>query len=193
MGWKIDFRCHPRIHAEDAKAAIHAWLDRRQKSRERISEQVIVEDLFLASLANRHKWEPAEIDQIAKSSVDKSFRERFARAIEQGKSPTFDKIDILILENWRKLRLKPAFEAKHRKLPGLQDWSPKAIAGLFSHAGILNPDYEGDFEDWFKKRRQRLGLRGKNRYLIENFIAIDNTTRIIWQGGTRKSFSCPGK
>jgi len=198
MTWEIRFSIHPWIHPEDAANAVRAKLQSREYRRraKRISaerlEEEILQDLFIASLVNDRPWNEMQLEQLQKIS-DKNFHERLERAIATNKPPTWAPIDVLILKNWRKLHLKPAFEAKHRELPGLWDWNPKAIEGLFSHAGILNPDYDGNFENWFKKRRQRLGLRGKNRYLIENFVAAPYATKITRRGGTRKSHSVSRK
>jgi hypothetical protein len=174
MTWKINYRRHPWIHREDAERAIHAWLDQSRKWRkQRIPDEVIVQDLWIASFINDHGW----------ITADKNFCERLARALVNGKSQTWDPIDILLLKNWRELHLNPKIQAKIEarwgKLPGLQDWSPKAIAGLLSLAGILDSDYEGDFESWFTTRRKRLGLPGKRRYEIKDSMVINDTLRVV--------------
>jgi len=205
----INASCDEWIHREDAGRAIFARVAERLKRRLKdrkpkpTAENIVnimnevCEDLLIASLVERtqsgHGWTKAQTEQVQKYSVDAKFCERLSSAFATGKPPTWDKIDLLLLKNRRELHLTPAFEAKYGKLPGLQDWSPKAIMGLFSLMGILNSDYKGNFEQWFVKRRQRLGMSSKNRYQIKNFIATDDTTRIVRQGRTRKSSLRPGK
>jgi hypothetical protein len=186
MTWEINFRLlDPLIHPDDFMAAIHARLDESRKNKlPRISEQVIVEDLFIASLANYRPWNQRQIEQIMKSSVDKSFCERFARALEQGRSPIFDKFDIFILRNWREVRFKPeikaVIEAQEGELPGLQDWSPLAIEGFFALGKIEADCKDGNpFDDWFRKRRTRLGLRGNRPYRIKKFNGFPLQTQVI--------------
>jgi hypothetical protein len=171
MTWKINFRCHPWINKEDAERAIHARLDESRKRRKQsVSEEVILQDWVIASLVN---------DQ-GLSTAAKSFWERLARAMVKGKSQTWDPIDIFILQNWRELRIKPEFTAKCGELPGLQDWSPKAIAGLFTYAGLYDDESNSkSFEEWFRKRRKRLGLPDKNRYEIKDFIVNNDTLRVV--------------
>jgi hypothetical protein len=175
MTWQINFTVDPLIHLDDAKKAIAAALDESRKNRlPRISEDVIVEDLFIASLANHRPWNQRQIEQIMKSSVNKNFCERFARALEKGRSPTFDKIDIFILRNWREPRFKPEIkaliEAQEGELPGLRDWSPLAVEGFFALGKIETDCRDGNFDDWFRKRRERLGLSGNAPYQIKKFI-----------------------
>jgi len=191
--WLINFRLGARIHPEDAARAIEARLRQSCNRRSRISEKTIIEDLLIASLVNNPGWSEGQTKQVQEHSVDTNFCERLARAFATKKPPTWDEIDIFILENWRELHVKPAIEKKYGKLPGLRDWSPRAIAGLFSYAGVLNSNYSGNFEDWFTTRRKRLGLPGKHRYEIKDAFVIDDTLRIIGRSGTRKSFLCPGK
>jgi len=178
--WEIRFHRHPWIHPEDAAKAIQKRLEDSRKRRKKVSEEVIYEGLFLSSLASDHRWNLHQIGQIRKLSDNKNFKERFARALEQGRSPTFDKIDIFILQNWRELRFKPEIKAKieaqEGKLPGLSEWSPKAIAGLFELAKI-NPR-SGNFENWFTNRRKRLGLVGKYPRRIRDFIFISDSIRM---------------
>jgi hypothetical protein len=52
--WEINGHLlNPWIHPEDARKAIHAHLHESRKNRdERVSGQIIVEDLFIASLVN---------------------------------------------------------------------------------------------------------------------------------------------
>src|SRR5262249_55503171 len=137
--------------------------------RKRVSENVILEDLFIASLANHKPWNEQQILKLQELSCDKNFCERFARALAKDKPATWDKNDIQILENWRKLRLKPEIEKLLGPLPGLRSWSPTAAIGLFS---LHDPD-------WFRTRVKRLGLTAGPPYEIKNFIVINETVRII--------------
>jgi hypothetical protein len=177
MTWEINFRLlDPCIHPEDAMKAIHAHLQSREDRRERISEEAekaIVEDLFIASL----------VEQLRKFSADKDFWERLARAIATGKPPIWDKFDVLILRNWRELHIKPeiqkVIEAQGGKLPGLRDWSPLAIEGLFALGKIEADCEDGNFDDWFRKRRKRLGLRGNVPYQIKKFIIKGDRITVV--------------
>ena len=187
MTWEIGFRVpDPYIHPEDAMKAIHARLQSRGDRRDRISEEAekaIVEDFFIASLVNNRPWNEKQTEQLRQLSADKNFSERLARAIATNKPPTWDKFDNLILCNWRELHIQPqiqkVIEAQERKLPGLQDWSPLAIEGLFKLGKIEADCEEGNFDDWFRKRRKRLGLRGNRPYQIKKFIVKGDTIRIV--------------
>lgn len=176
--WEICFHCGPWIHPEDAIKAIHTHLYHTRQRRKKVSEAVIVEDLFIASLANHRPWNKDQIAQIEKRSSSEKFNERFARACAQGRTPIFDEYDILILSNWRELHIKPEIEKKVGKLPGLCEWSPKAIEGLFELAKI-NVKSKKNFEAWFMTRRKRLGLVGKHRHRIKDFVVIDDSIQIV--------------
>jgi hypothetical protein len=163
---RIRYAVHPWIHPEDAAAAVFARLRARQKRRQ-VDDHVIVEDLFIADLANRRPWSEEQILQIQESSTDRNFCERFARALEQGKSPTFDQEDLLILINWRDLHLIPSAPKLLNGYPGLRDWSPKAVAALFTNSNMEQ------FLDtaWFTARRKRLGLKARRPYKVNDFPA----------------------
>jgi hypothetical protein len=180
VNWQVNICFGSWIHPEDATRAVVARFAQSRKDRKRISEERIWEDLFIASLAN-HPWSKEQIEQIEKLSSDRNFRERFARALEEGKSPTFDQLHILILSNWREIHLRPEIQAKieeqEGKLPGLQDWSPKAVAGLFEWARIKVPSQ--NLEGWFVHRRKRLGLPGKYPHEIKDFIVINDSVRVV--------------
>ena len=184
MTWEINFRLlDPRIHPEDASRAIHARLQSSKARRKRISEKALVEDLFIASLVNNLPWDKKQIEQLGQLSEDKNFCERLARAFATSKPPTWDKFDVLILGNWRELHLRPDIQAKietqEGELPGFQKWSPLAIEGLFSLGKIEADCKEGNFDDWFRKRRKRLGLRANRAYQIKHFIVKGDTIRIV--------------
>jgi hypothetical protein len=106
-----------------------------------------------------------------------------SRAFATDKPPTWKKVDILILSNWRELHINPKIQAKieaqEGKLPGLQDWSPKAVAGLFQLQRIDFDFNTGNFEEWFTKRRKRLGLPGKYPHKIKDFIVYNDAVRIV--------------
>jgi hypothetical protein len=173
------------IHPDDAMAAIRARLDEsRERRGPRISEQTIVEDLFIASVANSGSWTQEQTEQVKKSSDDKNFCERLGRALAQGRSPTFDGIDIFILRNWRELAIKPEIKAKieaqEGKLPGLQHCSPAgAVEDLFRLAKIEADCADGNFDDWFRHRRARLGLRGNPPYRIKKFTNKAGDIQIV--------------
>jgi len=179
MNWQIAIGFDPQIHPEDAARAVSA---RIAGSRRRGGEEAIVEDLFIASLATYHPWTIAQIEQLMKCSVDKNFCERLARAFADGKPPTWDEVDLLILKNWREVHLQPEIQAKielqEGKLPGLRYWSPLAIEGLFKLGNVDVDCVDGNFDDWFRKRRQRLGLTGSRPYHIKRFIVKGDTIQI---------------
>ena len=129
MIWKIDFTLtDPWIHPEDLMKAMHARIDEARKRRGKgVSEEVIVGDLFIASLVNNRPWNQHQVEKLMELSTEKNFCERLARAFANGKPATWDPIDRLILQNWRELHLQLQIKA-----PGLQDWSPKAAAALVS-------------------------------------------------------------
>jgi hypothetical protein len=176
--WPIHFQCHPWIHPRDAAKAIRARLHGSRKRRKKVSEEVIVEDLFIASLVNHRPWNQRQLAQLQEATKNKNFCERWARALATNKPPTFDKLDWLILSNWRELHIKPEIEKKVGALPGLRDWSPKAIAGLFE-LGKINVNSDGNFEQWFTNRRKRLGLAGKYPHQIKDFTVIGDSIRIV--------------
>jgi hypothetical protein len=181
MNWRIDFRLlDPWIHPEDMMTAIHAHLDESRKNRQhRISEEVIIEDLFIETLINH--WPPnrQQKEKLIELLSDKNFCERLSRALVEGRSETWDKIDFSILQNWREIHLKPEVEAKlGGKLPGIQDWSPKAAAAFFANEGVKNKEGGDCREDWFIQRRKRLGLAGKKRYQIKDFTVDNGDPRI---------------
>jgi hypothetical protein len=183
MNWAINFcLLNPWIHPDDATKAIHARLDESRKNRERVSEQVIIEDFFIASLVNNRPWNEGQAEQLRKFSEDITFCERLARAFATRKPPTWDEVDILILSNWRDLHINPevqaVIEAQEGKLPGLRDWSPLAIEGFFA-LGKIEANCKSSFDDWFRKRRVRLGLRPNESYQIKKFIVKGDTIRII--------------
>ena len=182
--WEINFSLlDPCIHPEDAMKAIHTRLQSRADRRNRISEKTIVEDLFIASLVNNRPWNEMQAEQLRKFSTDKNFCERMARAFATNKPPTWDKFDVLILRNWRELHINPEIqkliEAQEGKLPGLAHWSPLAIEGLFALEKIEADCEDGNFDDWFRKRCMRLGLKGNAPYQIKKFIVKGDSVQIL--------------
>jgi hypothetical protein len=179
--WQVNISFGSWIHPQDATRAVVARFRQSLKDRKRISEERIWQDLFLASLG-KPPWSKEQIEQIEKLSSDKNFRERFARALDEGRSPTFDSFDILILSNCREIHLLPEIQAKieeqEGKLPGLVDWSPKAVIAFLEWAGIKVPSKKNP-EEWFVRRRHRLGLPGKYPHKIKNFIVINDSVRIV--------------
>jgi hypothetical protein len=191
MTWAICRSFHPWIHPEDADAAIHAHL--KQSRKRRVSEQYIVEDFFIASLVNNRPWNERQLKRVTEILQDplanKNFYERLQRALETNKPPTWDQLDNLILSNWRELHINPIIQAKveaqEGKLPGLQDWSPRAVVGLFQLQGIesrllqLRGIESESPETLFTQRRKRLGLAGKYPHAIKDFIVVDSSVRIV--------------
>lgn len=161
--FKIRFVAHPWIDPTDAGNALIAHLKQSGKSRRRISAERLLEDLFIVGLANQRPWSEEQVRQIAVSSASKDFCERFARALENGRAPLWDKIDLFILMNWRELRTGGTADAR---LPGLREWHPLAAADLMAWQGLR----KNATEEWYITRRKRLNLRGSNRkYRVRDF------------------------
>jgi len=118
-------------------------------------------------------------------SANRNSIERLLRAFERGASPTWKKIDITILSNWRELHLSPpevqaTIEAQEEgKLPGLRDWSPKAVEIFFRWSNIETGCKDGIFDDWFRKRFTRLGLKGNTPYQIKEFKVDGDIIKIV--------------
>ena len=146
------------------------------------------EEIFLHGLCTHEgEWTKSQIELLQMYSRDRRFRERLARAMENGKPPQlFDRIDMAILFNWRTFR----FEAGNNKimpagLPGLRYWSPYAAGQLFTCARLFSYNHERDSssaESRYKKRCQRLGLPSKKRYLIRDFFVIGNELKVVRVG-----------
>jgi hypothetical protein len=180
MNWQIEFRHDPLIHPEDAARAICARMAGSQKHG---GEKATNEDMFIAGLVNSRPWNQQQVEQLMELSIDKNFCERLARAFETGKKNTWDGASLFILRNWRELRFRPEIqkmiEAQDGKLPGLQDWSPLAIEGLFELGKIETDCEDGSFDDWFRKRRARLGLRANASYQIKKFIVKGDVIQVV--------------
>lgn len=147
------------IHPEDAATAILTRIfSSRPKSTTKLKRAV--QDTLLDSMAN-NPWSADQLKCVEALSKDADFRERFGRAFGQGRQPTFDKIDELILRNWRTIH--DIQEIKH--MPGLRHWHPSAAAKLFTE---YDESLSGS-EEWFVKRRQRLGLKSIRPYRVKNF------------------------
>jgi hypothetical protein len=148
----------------------------------------IAEDCFLYNLCNREgEWTKSQIDTLQLYSSDKRFRERLARAMENGKPPPlFDRIDMAILFNWRTFRFRGGNnKTMPNGLPGLRDWSPHAAGQLFVSARLFSA-VRGDYADGgisaahrYKKRCQRLGLDCKRRYTIRDFSIWGNQITVV--------------
>jgi hypothetical protein len=146
------------------------------------------QDIFLYALCTHEDgWTKSQIDTLQMYSRDKRFRERLARAMENGKPPPlFDRVDRAILFNWRTFR----FKAGNNKimpagLPGLRDWSPYAAGQLFMRARLFSYNDDSDSasaESRYKKRCHRLGLPSKRRYLIRDCFVIGNEIKVIRAG-----------
>jgi hypothetical protein len=147
----------------------------------------IADDCFLYNLCNREgEWTKSQIDTLQLLSKDKRFRERFARAMENGKPPPlFDRIDRAILFNWRTFRFRSGKKTMPHGLPGLRDWSPHAAGQLFVSARLFSA-IRSDYADGgisaahrYKKRCQRLGLDCKRRYTIRDFYISGNRVKVV--------------
>ena len=160
-----------RIHPDDAHSAVAADL---QQSRSKKFPRELIEDRFIATLANlRGGWSRDHINTFLSYSRDRRFLERFARAMETGKPPMFDETDESILMSWRELRLSDpkaveeyAHAYKGGPLPGLREWSPKAAAELLG----IHPDA-------FQKRRDRLGLKPVTPYKVLRLTFVRDSAR----------------
>jgi hypothetical protein len=186
MMWQINFcLLDPLIHEDDAKAAIRAHLDEsRERRGPRISDETIVQDLFIASVVTNWPPNQQQKEKLIELLSDKKFAERLARAIATGKPPIWDKIDFFFLRNWRELRFNPELKAKIEaqekvNLPGLNDCSPAAAQDLFRLAKIEVDCADGDFEHWYRTRRARLGLRGNPPYKIKKFTNMAGDIQIV--------------
>ena len=180
MNWHINFRFGEWIHPEDAARAIGARFLQSCNDRKNVSEQFILEDFFIVSLANNWPPNQQQKEMLIELLSDKKFLVRLVRALKTGRTETWDKYDILILSNWREIRIRPdileLIEKQEGKLPGLQHWSPSAIEQLFE---LKYPAIWADsgFDDWFRKRRARLGLEPKDSYRIKKFT-------VKWKNGS---------
>jgi hypothetical protein len=150
------------IHDDDAVAA---YFTRVFSSHPASPTEIkkAVNDLLLDSVAS-NGWDLSEeqIDCVKRLlREDKNFRARFGRACIKGRKPTFDKVDLLILRNWRAIH--DIKEIKH--IPGLQHWHPLAAARLFME---YDENLSGD-EAWFTKRIERLSLKSVRPYRVQNF------------------------
>jgi hypothetical protein len=190
--WLIPFSHGSWIRPEDAWSAICARLEQRLKRRvkdhERIPENILkelLEDLYVASLVNDRPWNERQAAGVTRMlrdlSANRNSIEQLLRAFERGKSPTWKKIDFVILNNWREIHLSsPEIQAKEEgKLPGLQDWRPKAVENFFAWSNVETGCEDGLFDDWFRKRCARLGLKGNVPYRIKEFKFDDGTIRIV--------------
>jgi hypothetical protein len=159
---------HPDIHPDDAEKAVWALFWRTAKARKKWTPESILEDLFISSLANTRPgtgWTEDQIKTIERLSANKNFREKFARALEEGRSRMFDPVDVFILRNWRRLT-GPDFS---KTLPGLEDWSPPAACALIKWVK-LSPKHMGG--GWYSQRRKRLGLSGRKRYRVRDCFPL---------------------
>lgn len=162
---------HPDIHPDDACNAILARFKQKLKERPGAATpakiEEIAEDLLLASLSNRpaRKWRTDTWrtlqERVQKSKVlDKKGRDFWARLKSSKRVPEFTAGDLFMLKNWRGLR---SSNPKFAKLPGLQDWHPRAAMALMKHADV---DYVGGTEKWYEDRRLNLGLTPSKSYFI---------------------------
>jgi hypothetical protein len=198
----IDLSHGSWIHREDVWSAVWARLEqrlkRRVKGRKRIAENIkdivnivneLLEDLYIASLVNNRPWnerQAAGVTQMLRDlSSNRNSIEGLLRAFERGKSPTWKKIDITILSNWREIHIHPPelqamIEAgEESKLPGLWDWSPKAVENFFAWSNVESGRKDGLFDDWFRKRCMRLGLKGNVPYRIKEFRVDGDIIKIV--------------
>ncbi len=177
---KIWFDHHPDIHPEDAHTAILAWYRRTSRDR-RKAPHVLLEKLLIASAINdkdgKQVSPPVWRDHKGKilSVPSDGFETRWQRAQKDGRASIWDKIDIFIMRNWRVMR--PLGDLHFgSNVPGLIEWSPQAATALIRSLPIgVNA---GD-ENWYVKKRNRLGLQGKRRYHIHDFwLGKDGLARI---------------
>ena len=169
--FQASVRCgfHPEIHPDDAEKALRAWFWRTAKSRKKPRPEAILEDAFIASLANKRPWFEDQVQMIAKLSANKDFCERFARALEHGRAKIFDTVDVFMLRNWR--NWSKSVNREIAKLPALNDWNPRAACAYMMAAGLTEAE-KG--EGWYSTRRRRLGLPGKRRYRVTECVLLPN-------------------
>ena len=106
--------------------------------------------------------------------------------MENGKPPPlFDRVDKMILFNWRTFRFRSGKKTLPPDLPGLRDWSPHAAGKLFVSARLFSA-VRSDYGDGgisaahrYKKRCQRLGLDSKRRYAIRDFYISGNQFKVV--------------
>jgi hypothetical protein len=167
---KIELTDHPEIHPEDAENAIRAWFQRTSKDR-RKPPGIILEKLLIASALNDNDghqvlppvWKDGKEREIKRGND--GFETRWKRAQKDGRAPIWDKIDFFMLKNWRVMRLGPGFARVG--CPGLIEWNPRAACALIRALPI--GEKSGD-ETWYRKKRNRLNLKGKRRYRVKDFF-----------------------
>ena len=161
VGWKFELEIDVdgEIHPEDATTAILTRIFASYKgSTSNLKRSV--DAIFLDSVANNWTSEQGKC-YVPLLSEDKDFRERFGRACAKGRQPTFDKIDKLILRNWRAIH--DINEITH--MPGLRHWHPRAAALLFTQ----HDENLSGSQEWFEQRCKRLSLEAVRPYRVQNF------------------------
>jgi hypothetical protein len=167
-----DFRAQfrvddPEIHPEDACDAILAWFQRSCRNRRKpphiILEKALIsraveKGVGIQAVYRNHRGEILDVR-------DKGFETRWKRARkDRCRKPWLDEIDIFILRNWRVIRFP---ELAERGCPGLCEWSPRAATALIR--SLTDATNAGD-EAWYTQKRLRLGLSGKRRYRVRDFL-----------------------
>jgi hypothetical protein len=153
------FKIPPGIHTEDAISAVKARLSECKTPWEGLKK---MEGMFLDSVANPlGNLSESQIKSISELSGDKAFTAAFARAIYEGRMPLFSKVETIILRNWRVLQFD-GMDSAMKALPGLWEWSPKAVTELFALIGLT----DSMTPEAYKKARQRLGLRPQTPYYV---------------------------
>jgi hypothetical protein len=179
---RLEFVCHPEIHAEDARNAILAWFRRTYKDRRKPPHIILEKALIAAAIKEGRKVSPA-VWRDHKGKVlavpPDGFETRYKRARKDGRAPMWDKIDDFILRNWRVMRPLGEFRWE-LNVPGLIEWSPRATTALI-RALPLGEEIgaEKNDETWYVQKRNRLGLQGKRRYRVHGFgVYKDGLARI---------------
>jgi hypothetical protein len=98
----------------------------------------------------------------------RTFRQKLRKLVTKAEQtlPPDNRINLFIKANWYCLTTVPNPNAT-KPFPGLCAWYPSAAVELMKRAGVLLHDSNEVYDaKWFKKRRQRLGLKPAPKFLV---------------------------
>jgi hypothetical protein len=165
------------MHSEDFRNAFLARL-RRKIGRDKTTAKAVMEVLrkeFVTLLADTSPeqwtddvWETVKA-QAQATQLGPYFLQRVVRATTKvatrPRAQLFSKMETLMLQNWRTLRLNAEQRDALEGMPGLQHglryWEPVAAVELLRKLGVHTS------ARWFEKRRKQLGLKPGKLYRVE--------------------------
>lgn len=147
---EVTFTWPSDIHDDDALTAIRTKLLFAGATDATVKK---VRDSFLDSVAASRggNLSEAQASCILEHRNEKGFMEAVARAFSDGRKPTFNRLETIIMKGWREVIING------ESFPGFWEWKPSAAGAFLNRVGYIGDDVANPTNIYIDARKA-LGL-----------------------------------